>query len=33
MSELWEGLGSEIHQLADVNSSTRRQGVVHCLTK
>jgi quercetin dioxygenase-like cupin family protein len=33
MSELWEGLGFEIHQLADFNSSARRQGVVHCLEK
>jgi hypothetical protein len=31
MSELWEGLGFEIHQLADFNSSARRQGVVHAV--
>ena len=33
MSDLWEGLGFEVHLLADFNSFARRQGVVHCIKK
>jgi hypothetical protein len=33
MTQLWEGLGFEVHQLADFNSFARRQGVVHCIKK
>jgi hypothetical protein len=33
MVELWQGLGFEVHQLADFNSFARRQGVVHCIKK
>jgi len=33
MTELWNGLGFEVHPLADFNSFARRQGVVHCIKK
>ena len=33
MVELWQGLGFQVHQLADFNSFARRQGVVHCIKK
>ena len=33
MTDLWEGLGFEVHLLADFNSFARRQGVVHCIKK
>jgi hypothetical protein len=33
MSTLWEGLGFDVHPLADFNSFARRQGVVHCIKK
>lgn len=33
MTELWQGLGFEVHALADFNSFARRQGVVHCIKK
>ena len=28
-----QGLGFQVHQLADFNSFARRQGVVHCIKK
>ncbi len=31
MTRLWEGLGFEVHALADFNGFARRQGVVHCI--
>ena len=33
MTSLWQGLGFEVHALADFNSFARRQGVVHCIKK
>jgi hypothetical protein len=33
MTDLWKGLGFEVHLLADFNSFARRQGVVHCIKK
>jgi hypothetical protein len=33
MTDLWQGLGFEVHALADFNSFARRQGVVHCIKK
>ena len=32
-ARLWEGLGFDVHSLADFNSFARRQGVVHCIKK
>ncbi len=33
MTRLWEGLGFEVHRLADFSAFAARQGVVHCIKK